>query len=348
VQLYRIGNHPTNRNSVIMGAQDNDKYLRRSDGTWHHYPNTFGDAMEVLCWPNDPNVFVGTNYFGLATQMTPNAGSDWFFIRGYGPPSAGDGIPLNNGIPDNERGAWVSPFMFDPKDPSKLYIALEHVYTTNFNPSQPMQWSRVVTLPAGTPASMELMRFTSGTTNRKLFGFLARRLAPNNQFSVGLWRANVNGTNFEVVGMPRTAIVNAIETDPNNNDTVWIAYSDLRSDFSEQPRIYRSTNLGNTWTDMTNNFPRNLPISAIFIDPQNSNTIILGTDIGAYRSDNGGQSWVYWNEGLPKVVITDFEYFAPNRLLRAGTYGRGMWETALDGTTGTPDIRISPTTINFP
>jgi photosystem II stability/assembly factor-like uncharacterized protein len=99
---------------------------------------------------------------------------------------------------------------------------------------------------------------------------------------------------------------------------------------------------------MTNNFPRNLPISAIFIDPQNSNTIILGTDIGAYRSDNGGQSWVYWNEGLPKVVITDFEYFAPNRLLRAGTYGRGMWETALDGTTGTPDIRISPTTINFP
>lgn len=336
-QLYRIGAHPTNRNAVIMGAQDNDKYLRRADGTWHHYPNTWGDGMEMIAWPGNPDVFMGTNYFGVNTRVTLDAGGEWFFLRTYG--------QSNNGIPDEERGAWVSPFMLDPLDQNKLYFLLQNLYVADFTTSNLPLWRQVIPFN-GTPETMELLRITSGPQNRKFVGFLARQTEQS--FTVTLMRANLDGTQVEFPDMPRLAWVSGLATDPNNNNTIWIGYSDLFTDQNPKPRIFKSTNLGDTWTDMTNNFPSNLPVNAIWVDPANSNTVIVGSDIGVYRSDNGGQTWVFWNEGLPKVVVNDFEYFAPQRLLRAGTYGRGMWETPLEPVAGAPDIRIEPTILLFP
>jgi len=76
--------------------------------------------------------------------------------------------------------------------------------------------------------------------------------------------------------------------------------------------------------------------------------VIVGTDLGCYRTDDGGASWYTFNEGLPNVVVSDFAYFAPTRLLRAGTYGRGMWETNLDGgLAGNPTILVEPESLTF-
>lgn len=336
-QLYRISNHPTNRNAVIMGTQDNDKYLRRADGTWHHYPNTWGDGMEMISWPGDPNVYMGTNYFGSNTRVSLDAGGQWFFLRTYG--------QSNNGIPDDEQGAWVSPFLLDPLNQNKLYFLLKDLYVADFSTTNLPQWRRLISFN-GRPETMELLRFTSGPQNRKLVGFLARQT--DQDFIVSFMRGNLDGTGVEFPALPRLAWVSGLATDPSDNNTVWIGYSDLFTNQDPKPRIFKSTNLGDTWTDMTNNFPTNLPVNAIWIDPTNSNTVIVGSDIGVYRSDNGGQTWVFWNEGLPKVVVNDFEYFAPQRLLRAGTYGRGMWETPLEPVIGAPDIRIEPSILIFP
>ncbi|MGL5889210.1 MAG: T9SS type A sorting domain-containing protein, partial [Bacteroidia bacterium] len=36
-----------------------------------------------------------------------------------------------------------------------------------------------------------------------------------------------------------------------------------------------------------------------------------------------------WGTGLPKTSVTDLEIYYPTQKLRAGTYGRGIWETDL-------------------
>ena len=214
-------------------------------------------------------------------------------------------------------------------------------------PLQPT-WTKFYTYPGSAiPYDMEIMRLTYGPDNRKLFAFQSRYDTQQGRWSVGLIRMNLDGTNVEQLTMPRVGFINDIACDPNNNNNVWVCYSDIGSYPQEQPRIYKSTDLGNTWTDKTNNLPRTLPISSIFIDPHNSNTIIIGTDIGCYRSDDDGDTWYEFNNGLPNIVVTDMAYYAPGRKLRAGTYGRGLWETSIEGG-GAPDIRIEPTSLSFP
>jgi len=55
--------------------------------------------------------------------------------------------------------------------------------------------------------------------------------------------------------------------------------------------------------------------------------LYLGTDAGVYVWD--GSAWAEDNQGLPNVVVTDLDMQHSAGRLRAGTFGRGMWETSL-------------------
>lgn len=326
LQCYSIDNHPTDPNVYIMGLQDNDKYLRRSNGTWHHYPNTWGDGMEMIVYPSNTTTYMGSNYYGGAVRITEDAGANWYFLRTYG--------AQNNGIPDTERGAWVVPFLLDPQNPNTLYLMVRDLYRATYTPGFLPTWTKIIDFDDNfAPQNVERMILTAGPTGRKLVGFNGRYNGNTGQYPIYLWRANPDGTSFEQMNLPQTAWVNALAADPNNNNTIWIGFSNVATGVANRARIFRSTNLGTSWTDMTNNFPQNLPVGAIWIDPNNSNNVIVGSDIGVYRSENGGASWSFWNDGLPLVVVNDFAYFAPQRKLRAGTYGRGIYETPLDGVT---------------
>jgi photosystem II stability/assembly factor-like uncharacterized protein len=334
-QIYRIDNNRTNENVIIYGCQDNDKYLRRADGTWRHYPNTFGDGMDMIAYDPDPNTLLGTNQLGNVIGLTQNGGDNWAYIR-----TVGDG---SSGIPGDERGHWLSPLINDTQNPNLLFFGLHNIWRATYTPGFVPQWSLFVTVPAQFPVVglMEHLAITAGPEPRKLVGFFGRANQVQGGVFFEVFNINLDGSGIiQEFPLPATSgWVNALETDPNDKNAIWIGYSNLNSSqVAVTPRIYRSPNLGQTWVDMTNNFPRNLPVSAIFVDPQNSNTVIVGSDVGVYRSDNGGQSWAYWSDGLPPVVISDFAYYPPTRKLRAATYGRGAWETPLSQTTGGAEL----------
>ena len=61
------------------------------------------------------------------------------------------------------------------------------------------------------------------------------------------------------------------------------------------------------------------------------NVLFVGTDLGVYVKD-GSNDWAAYNTGLPSVVVTELEIFynsGGTDKLRAGTYGRGLWETEI-------------------
>src|SRR5207248_624147 len=57
-----------------------------------------------------------------------------------------------------------------------------------------------------------------------------------------------------------------------------------------------------------------------------NNTVYVGTQLGIYRSQDGGATWQRYGFGMPMVRVDDL-YIAKNQtLIRAATYGRGVWE----------------------
>ncbi len=353
-QIYRIANHPANANSLMMGCQDNDKYVRKPDGAWHHYPNAFGDCMEVDVYPNDAqqDAFLGMNYNGATMRFTPDGGANWYFLRLYTSqdPNSGEVLP-NNGIPDDESGAWVAPFMLDSKHPDNIWVCLKHVYRRPYDDQVVQNWTRVVTLPETQGVdSWEYMDLSCGAADRQVYVGYSRYF--NNRWGTGIYRADIGdgtgaSTNLVELNLPRVGYLGALKCDPVDNNTLWITFSDFYLEPQGQARIYMSTDRGQTWTPRTGNYPQDLPATAIFIDPTNTQTVVLGTDLGCYRTADGGTTWQEYNEGLPGTVVTDFAYFAPTRTLRCGTYGRGMWEIALDGGAGEPDISVFPESLSF-
>src|SRR4029077_8686036 len=98
--------------------------------------------------------------------------------------------------------------------------------------------------------------------------------------------------------------------------------------------VWKTTNLNAvnpTWTAAASGLPQ-VPVSAFVIDPQNSNALYAGTDIGVYQSLDGGTSWLPFGTGLPRVAVFDADISNVHRILRIATHGRGLFEIGIPGT----------------
>jgi hypothetical protein len=81
---------------------------------------------------------------------------------------------------------------------------------------------------------------------------------------------------------------------------------------------------------MSNGIPR-VPVSGFAVDPQDSNILYAGTDIGVYHSTDGGLNWSPLGTGLPRVAVFDVAISNVQRLLRIATHGRGIFEIGIPG-----------------
>jgi len=98
--------------------------------------------------------------------------------------------------------------------------------------------------------------------------------------------------------------------------------------------VFQSTDGGSTWSDISTGLPE-IPINSIIQNKQNTVELELyaGTDVGVYLK-LGSANWVPFFDGLPNVVVNELDIFyddsnPQNSLLRAGTFGRGLWESDL-------------------
>ena len=92
-----------------------------------------------------------------------------------------------------------------------------------------------------------------------------------------------------------------------------------------EPWVFKTTDYGRTWKNISSNLPRHHPVYVLHEDPKNPNLLFVGTEFAIFYSINGGESWTRLNNNLPTVAIHDLVIHPRENDLIAGTHGRGIW-----------------------
>jgi len=122
----------------------------------------------------------------------------------------------------------------------------------------------------------------------------------------GIWKTTDAGANWENLFDSFLQIgVSGIAIDPNNSDIIYIATGDDDAADSYSIGVFKSLDGGQTWNETGLNPANsnvNLLMNEIFISPNNSNIVFVGTTQGLFRSVDGGDNF----EQVLNQNINDF------------------------------------------
>jgi photosystem II stability/assembly factor-like uncharacterized protein len=119
--------------------------------------------------------------------------------------------------------------------------------------------------------------------------------------SGGVWKSTDSGTTFKpVFDKQDVQSIGAVTIDPTNHDTIWVGSGEswTRNSVSVGNGIYKSTDGGETWTNM--GLKESERIAKIIVDAHDGNTVYAcvpgklwsdSPDRGLYKTTDGGKSW---------------------------------------------------------
>ena len=228
---------------------------------------------------------------------------------------------------DNVTGAI--DLCFDPGNPRVAYAALWHGIRkpgqsgTSFGPGsglykstdEGITWTQLTGhgLPGGDWGRTGIA-VAPGNRGRRVYAIIEAK-----EKQGGLYRSDDAGASWQrATNDPRINgywYMSEIFVDPGNADVVYVPIQEL----------YRSTDGGRTFTTLKG-APGGDDYHTVWIDPTNSQRIMLGVDQGATISVNGGQTWSTWyNQPTGEFyrVATDhrFPYWVYGPQQDSGTAG---------------------------
>jgi hypothetical protein len=118
--------------------------------------------------------------------------------------------------------------------------------------------------------------------------------------------------------------ITAIEVNNNNNNIIFIATGTV------QGKVMRSDNMGNDFTDITYNLPDLGKNTLAHLANSADNALFVGTTVGIFKYVEANHAWERFSNNLPNVNVRDIEINPNDMIMTAGTYGRGVWQTAID------------------
>ena len=150
------------------------------------------------------------------------------------------------------------------------------------------------------------------------------------------------------------AALTASATYPGTNPILGIAINPddpLTAYVVDRTAVFRTTDAGATWATLTGNLAALNPgslRSVAFSSANADGAVIVGADRGVFIARGCGafSAWQRLGTGLPTVPVFQLEYDPADRILLAGTLGRGAWTLAFGGGAGAPQVQV-PGTVDF-
>jgi photosystem II stability/assembly factor-like uncharacterized protein len=238
--------------------------------------------------------------------------------------------PENAGDPEL-RAQWMAPILVSPHDAATIYAGYQFVFrSTNRGDS----WERISSDLTSNDPSQMLLKSSNAIPYQTIVA-LAESTKTKGLIYAGtddgrlqLTRDGGKTWTDLTAALPLRKWISRVVPSQFNESTVYVTQRG-REDDDFAVYVYKSTDYGRTFASIGAGIPAG-SVNVIREDPTNPSVLYLGTDFGAFVSNNGGQRWVVLGGNLPSVQVSDLQFQSRDNVIVISTYGRGMW--ALDAT----------------
>ncbi|MGA8837333.1 MAG: hypothetical protein WB538_17010, partial [Candidatus Sulfotelmatobacter sp.] len=284
-------------------------------------------------------------------------------------------VVVSSGDVGGDDGAFYFPYILDPQSTSSMLVGTCRVWqgprsggaftllSLNFDTlgtgtCAGTEVNLVLALAAGGPTNANGSQVIYATTDGPGPSELSSPVGGNVWVTTNAAAVSGTSSTFANVTLngPSGSSINpnqfpisslAIDTsDPTGNT----AYVTVMGFTGGPGHVWQTTNAGTTWTDVTGTGANALPdspVNAVVVDPV-AHVVYVGTDVGVFQSLTPGAAWTELGPSssgqesgyLPNVAVTALAIFnsGGQKLLRASTYGRGVWQYNL---LAVPDFQIA-------
>ena len=245
-------------------------------------------------------------------------------------------VPLDNAghgaVDVAHRFQWVSPLMLSPHNPDVLYTAAECVFKSTDHGQSWTQISGDLTRndkskqqPSGGPLTNDITSIEYYDTIFALAESPIKKGTIWTGTDDGLVQVTADdGQHWSNVTpkMPDWSTVDLIDPSPHDANTAYVAIDRHKLD-DFKPYIFKTTDLGKTWTAITNGIPDGAYVHAVREDPEKRGLLYAGTELGVFVSLDDGAHWQPLQLNLPVSPIHDL--VVKDDDLVVATHGRSFW-----------------------
>ncbi|HVI08791.1 MAG TPA: hypothetical protein VND65_10900, partial [Candidatus Binatia bacterium] len=369
-QFVSFSQSETDANTLLGGTQDNGSPATASATTNTSWGNVLsGDGGYNAIDPATGNWFASNPDTGSGTLGIQECSS------GVNCNDSLFNVVVNSGDVGGDDGAFYFPYILDPQSATALVVGTCRVWTgprtggaftdlsLNFDTlgvgtCTGDEVNVVRSVAAGGPSNSNGSQVIYATTDGLGPSASAPPVGGNVWVTTNPTAVSGVSSTFVNVTMngPGGASINpnqfpissaAIDTSDPTGNTAYVAIMG----FTGGPgHIWQTVNAGANWSDFSgtgSNAIPDSPANAIAID-SNAHMIYVGTDVGVFQSSTSSPAWTEVGPipsasatgFLPDVAITALALFdsGGQKLLRASTYGRGIWQFNL---LATPNFAIA-------
>jgi photosystem II stability/assembly factor-like uncharacterized protein len=237
------------------------------------------------------------------------------------------------------RCHWTPPLALDPFDPNTVYYGCQVVFKT-VNGGQ--SWSVISPdLSTRDPSRIVSSGGIIGDNLGQFYGEVVFAIAPSEIRRGLIWAGTNDGklwytpdggatwtdVTANVKGLLPWGTIRKIEPSRFDANTAYVAVDYHLMD-NRDPFIYKTADLGRTWTRINGDLPAGHPLDYVLAVAENPNRrgmLFAGTGRGFYYSLDEGAHWTRFAEGLPAAPVTWIEVSKPFHDVVVSTYGRGLY-----------------------
>jgi photosystem II stability/assembly factor-like uncharacterized protein len=351
-QFYQI--HADNRQPfyyVMGGLQDNGTWTGPSrtrepvgiqNDDWRMI--SFGDGFYVMNHADDPDLYISESQGGNVVRTDMRNREQQLIV----PYMGDDGGPAEVA---KYRFNWNSPVVPGAHDKNTVYLAGNVVFrSTDFGKS----WTTIS--PDLTTNDKEKQKSSGGPVAFENTGaeyhstIISLAESP---LKAGVIWAGTDDGNLQVTtdggkswsnvvknvtGLGANSPVSHVEPSRVDGDLTYVAFDRHMLD-DRRPYVYKTTDGGRSFQNITGNLPANAYVWVVREDPKNPKLLYAGTELGLYVSYTAGGNWTSLAlKNLPVVAIHDLLIHPRDNDIILATHGRSIY--VLDD--ATPIQQLTP------
>ena len=300
---------------VYGSIQDHHSYYGKIDlsGGRKYIPpveftNTLGSEGSSHAIDTRDNTLYGSLFYGDLARQKVEGGE----IKRLLPETLPGEPPL--------RGQWTAPTILSPHNPDIVYHGMQFVMMSR---DRGDTWEKISPdLSYNDPnkqGDINYQTITALSESPKRFGLIYAGTDDGR-----IWRTMNGGKKWEELGGANVPVkwVSRLEASKYKLGTVYLTQTGRRDD-DFQVYVWKSTDFGKTWVDISGNIPVG-PVNVIREDPADAKKLYVGTDAGVYISKDGGEKWEVLGD-LPFAYVHDLAIHPRDNMIIIATHGRGIW-----------------------